>query len=70
MRSAVAEIQKASAGGAPDQASLVARMRISEKFDRSWLRPAAESAGEGEPSELRRDRHAVSLVEVPMGESR
>jgi tetratricopeptide (TPR) repeat protein len=74
IRGTADEIEKAGAGGrgasgsASDAASLVAILRISEKFDRSWLRPSAESADEREPSERLRARYAVNQVENRMGE--
>jgi tetratricopeptide (TPR) repeat protein/TolB-like protein len=71
IRSVVDELQKASTGGGGstlDRASLVALLRISEKFDRSWLRPSAESAYEREPAELLRARYTVNQVGNRMGE--
>jgi tetratricopeptide (TPR) repeat protein len=73
IRSAADEIQTASARGAgtpPNPASFVARMRISERFDRTWLRPSAEPASARDAFGRGRARFEVSQLERRMGEPR
>jgi len=74
IRDAMEQINKAGANGTgrgPTPASLVPLLRISEKFDRSWLRPSAESAALCEPSERRNLYVNASVqVEIRTGERR